>query len=83
MKQNGRLSGSLKDEISVLESVTVDESISWIKDAVVGLLQAELSWETEIETALEKCGVNTKLTNDGKKIVNKNIEDLTWVFMFY
>ena len=44
----------------------MDESIAWIKEAVVGLLQAELSWETEIENSLEKCGVNTKLTNDGK-----------------
>ena len=59
------MSGSLKDEISLLQSVTVDESLAWIKDFAVGLLQAELSWETDIENALEQCGVNTKLTNDG------------------
>ena len=37
-----------------------------MKDFALGLLQAELSWETDIENALEKCGVNTKLTNDGR-----------------
>ena len=73
LKQNGRLSGSLKDEISLIQSATVDETLSWIKDFALGLLQAELSWETDIENALEKCGVNTKLTNDGMYTVNSEI----------
>lgn len=46
--------------------MTVDESMAWLKDFAIGLLQAELAWETDIENALEKCGVNTKLTNDGR-----------------
>ena len=66
LRQNGRLSGSLKEEINLLQSLTPEESIAWIKEVFVGLLQGELSWETDIENALEKCGVNVKLSNDGK-----------------
>ncbi|XP_052213963.1 forkhead-associated domain-containing protein 1-like isoform X2 [Dreissena polymorpha] len=64
LRQNGRLSGPLKDEISLLQSVTCDDSLAWIKEVFIGLLQGELAWETDIENALEKCGVNVKLTAD-------------------
>ncbi|XP_052820992.1 forkhead-associated domain-containing protein 1-like isoform X2 [Mya arenaria] len=64
LKQNGRLSSSLKEEIGLLQSVSVDDHLAWVKEVTVGLLQGELSWETDIENALEKCGVNLKLTND-------------------
>ncbi|WAR14835.1 FHAD1-like protein [Mya arenaria] len=55
---------SLKEEIGLLQSVSVDDHLAWVKEVTVGLLQGELSWETDIENALEKCGVNLKLTND-------------------
>lgn len=55
----------MKDEINLIQSVTVNDTVSWIKDVAVGILQGELSWETDIESALEQCGVNVKLTNDG------------------
>ncbi|KAL4221029.1 Forkhead-associated (FHA) phosphopeptide binding domain 1 [Mactra antiquata] len=64
LKQNGRLSGALKEEINLVQSVTVNDTVSWIKDVFIGLLQGELTWETEIENSLEQCGVNVKLTND-------------------
>jgi len=56
----------LKEEISLLQSVSVNDTLAWVKDVAVGLLQGELTWETNIEAALEKCGVNLKLTNDGE-----------------
>ncbi|XP_060586593.1 forkhead-associated domain-containing protein 1-like isoform X3 [Ruditapes philippinarum] len=64
LKQKGRLSGALKEEIGLIQSVSVNDTVAWIKEVAVGLLEGELSWETDIENALEKCGVNVKLTND-------------------
>jgi len=40
---------------------------------VVGLLQGELTWETEVENAIEKCGVNVKLTKDRKYCRTSNV----------
>lgn len=66
LSQKGRLSSSLKDEISLLQSVSASENVAWIKDLTIDILQGELEWETETENAIEKCGINVKLTNDRK-----------------
>jgi hypothetical protein len=52
--------------VNLLKSVSTDESLQWVRDSLLDLLTAELSWETEIEKALERCGVNLKISSDGK-----------------
>lgn len=65
LKEKGRRSETLKEEIGLLQSVVVGDSLVWIKDLFLEILQGELSWQTDIDNALEKCGVNVKLTTDG------------------
>ncbi|KAK3583390.1 hypothetical protein CHS0354_040353 [Potamilus streckersoni] len=70
LRDNGRLSNSLKEEISLLQPAVTDESVAWVKDIIIKLLEGEMAWELDLEAAIEKCGVNVKLTNDapGKHI---------------
>lgn len=65
LKQNGFLCSSVKQEISLLQSATTDESNVWIRDSLVNMLNNAMTWESQIESALEKCGVNVKLSSDG------------------
>ena len=44
----------------------MDEELVWLKDGILSLLQGEVEWQTEIESALEKCGVNVRLDEKGK-----------------
>jgi len=66
LKENGFLCSSVKQEISLLQSAIVDDSNTWVRDSLVSILSSALSWEQQIENSLEKCGVNVKLSNDGK-----------------
>nr|KAG5691839.1 hypothetical protein BaRGS_033443 [Batillaria attramentaria] len=64
LKETGRLSGALKQELSVIESLTSDSSLLWVRDMVTNILATDLEWEENIEAALEKCGVNCKLSTE-------------------
>ena len=70
LMENGFLCSSVKQEISLLQSAIVDDSNTWVRDSLVSILSSALSWEQQIESSLEKCGVNVKLSNDapGKHI---------------
>ncbi|CAL1541605.1 unnamed protein product [Lymnaea stagnalis] len=70
LKDNGRLEVSLRQELSIIQSVGTEESLIWIRDLLLETLTSELEWELKIEQALEKCGVNLKITTDdpGKHI---------------
>ncbi|XP_064642257.1 forkhead-associated domain-containing protein 1-like [Lineus longissimus] len=72
LKSNGRLSSHLKQEISLLQSVQTEENVAFIRDVAVTMLQHELEWQQETEDALEKCGINVKLSseNPAKHIIN-------------
>lgn len=69
LQEKGFLVSDLKQELGMLQSVITEESGAWLKDCLVNILTCILSWEQEIENALEKCGVNIKLSNDGEFIV--------------
>ncbi|XP_041377667.1 forkhead-associated domain-containing protein 1-like isoform X2 [Gigantopelta aegis] len=73
LAENGHLTESLNQETSFLQSVMADESLLWIRDMVIDLVKGENQWEEMIEGALEKCGVNVKLSNDDP---SKHIETL-------
>lgn len=65
MKSNGFLVSSLKHEMDLLQSVTGEESIVWMRDLLLQLLTNVSTWEKEIETSLQTCGININLSNDG------------------
>ncbi|CAH1772597.1 unnamed protein product [Owenia fusiformis] len=69
--QKGRLAGKLKSEVSLLNSVRIDESLQWIKESLLKILEGEIEWQKKIEDALQECGVNTKISDDepGKHIL--------------
>ncbi|XP_048767224.2 forkhead-associated domain-containing protein 1-like isoform X2 [Ostrea edulis] len=65
LKSNGFLVSSLKHEMDLLQSVTGDESVLWMRDCLLQLLTHVSTWEKEIETSLQTCGININLSNDG------------------
>ncbi|XP_021372851.1 forkhead-associated domain-containing protein 1-like isoform X2 [Mizuhopecten yessoensis] len=71
LKTNGFNVTSLKQELDLLNSVVTSDTLVWARDMLVDLLTSALSWEQTIESSLEKCGVNVKLSNDepGKHIL--------------
>ena len=68
LKENGFSCSSLKQEISLLQSAMTDESNVWMRDCLVNILTSANSWEQQIDEALEKCGINVKLSSDGEFI---------------
>ncbi|XP_022090335.1 forkhead-associated domain-containing protein 1-like isoform X2 [Acanthaster planci] len=65
LQEGGRTCAHLLNEIKLLSSVTVDESLQGIKDTVAMMLQDELSWQQEYESTLEKCGIDTGTPGKG------------------
>ncbi|XP_070561707.1 forkhead-associated domain-containing protein 1-like isoform X5 [Ptychodera flava] len=65
--------GSIKQELKLLQSVTVDESLHWIKDGLQEILNQQLSQQQEIEDSLEKVGFNVKSSDQAPA---KYIENL-------
>ncbi|XP_055863353.1 forkhead-associated domain-containing protein 1-like isoform X1 [Biomphalaria glabrata] len=70
---NGRLVSSLKQEMSIIQSVSTEQNLTWIRDLLHEMISSELDWETRIEQALEHCGVNVKISNEEP---GKHIESL-------
>ncbi|XP_046360042.2 forkhead-associated domain-containing protein 1-like isoform X3 [Haliotis rufescens] len=64
LKTDGRLSVSLRQELTVIQSLSTEEALLWVRDLLVRVMTDEQTWATDIEEALEKCGANVKLTND-------------------
>ncbi|CAH1240697.1 FHAD1 [Branchiostoma lanceolatum] len=73
MRDKGRSANMLKQELRVLQSLSVDDNVQWVKDAALNLFNAELSWQQEIESALEKAGCNVKLSDEASA---KHIDNL-------
>ncbi|XP_071840349.1 forkhead-associated domain-containing protein 1-like isoform X2 [Apostichopus japonicus] len=71
--QSGRTCSHLREEIRLLQSVTVDESFQGVKDTVAMILQNELAWQQEYEKALEKCGFEIKGAEQG---LSKYIDEI-------
>lgn len=65
MEERGLLSSRLRQEIDLAHTVSLDESVVWMRDAFVALVQVVSAWETEIEKSLEACGINVKISDDG------------------
>ena len=65
LREKGQLTCHLRQELDLVQAVCVDESLEWAKELSLEYLQASLEWEGQIEAALEECGVNTKLSEDG------------------
>lgn len=80
LKSNGYHVTSLKQELDLLKSVVTTDSLTWVRDAVVDLLTSMWSWEQGIETSLEKCGVNVKLSNDGKSRIMSEASIIKFIF---
>ena len=67
MKEKGLFSSRLKQELDLIQVVTLDDdTFTWIKDQFTEILQGQNDWESRIEAALEECGVNVKLSDDGR-----------------
>lgn len=73
LRDNGRLEVSLKQELSIIQSVGTEDTLTWIRELLLETLTSELEWELRIEQALEKCGVNLKISTDDP---GKHIESL-------
>ncbi|GFS06405.1 forkhead-associated domain-containing protein 1 [Elysia marginata] len=74
LKEKGRVAANLKQEVSIIQSALAgDIDLTWIKDLMMSNLQAEMDWQVDTETALEKCGVNCKISSDAP---SKHIEGL-------
>ncbi len=60
--------------------ISMDEELVWLKDGILSLLQGEIEWQTEIESALEKCGVNVRLDDKGKQQnIDNTLKDSYWI----
>ncbi len=66
IRDKGRLAEKLKHEVDLISTATLSEDFSWVKDSFVQLLQGETEWENEIESALDQCGVNVRLSDQGR-----------------
>ena len=69
MRNNGLLTTALKQELSLLQSVSLSgapENLQTIKQSLKDSLQTQISWQQDIEDALEKCGVNIKVSTEGR-----------------
>ena len=69
MRNNGLLTTALKQELSLLQSVSLSgapENLQTIKQSLIDSLQTQISWQQDIEDALEKCGVNIKVSTEGR-----------------
>lgn len=44
------------------------EILQDLKQSLVDMSQAHLSWQQDIEDALERCGVNVKLSSEGRQL---------------
>lgn len=64
LKEGSRLSGPLKQTVDVIQSLSAESSLLWVRDMVSNILATDLQWEENIEAALEKCGVNCKLSTE-------------------
>ncbi|KAK3104566.1 hypothetical protein FSP39_005088 [Pinctada imbricata] len=64
LKTGGFLAGTVKQEVALLQAVSGDESVIWMRDCLINLLNSAMTWEQNIESSLEACGVNIKLSND-------------------
>ena len=78
LKEKGRVACNLKQEVSIIQSALAgDVELNWIKDLMMSNLQAELDWQVDTESALEKCGVNCKISTNGKLLhwssITKNL----------
>nr|XP_054768394.1 forkhead-associated domain-containing protein 1-like [Lytechinus pictus] len=60
LEEGGRTCSHIRNEIKLLQSVTVDESLQNVKDTIAMMLQNELAWQQSFETTLEKCGFDIK-----------------------
>ncbi|KAL8571126.1 hypothetical protein ACOMHN_010587 [Nucella lapillus] len=64
LKESGRLSGPLKQEVSLIRSLIADSNLLWMRDMIADVFGTDLDWQEGIETALLKCGVNCKLSTE-------------------
>ncbi|XP_002730673.2 forkhead-associated domain-containing protein 1-like, partial [Saccoglossus kowalevskii] len=72
--QGNRNSNIIKQELKLLQSVTVDDSLHWIKDAFTNLFNEELTWLQGIEDSLEMCGYNIKSSDQGPAKYIENLQ---------
>lgn len=62
LDSNGLRCDTLKKEMELFESVSVEEPFVWLKKCFLKLLKTELNWQQKIEKSLEKCGINIKVS---------------------
>ena len=68
MREKGRLSSVMKVEMEILQAVPLAESVADLRNEFIELLRGQQAWEEDIETALERCGMNIKLEQDGESL---------------
>lgn len=68
MATAGCLTSGLKKEIDLVKTISMDETLAWLRDGVVDILLAQLAWETEIENSLEQAGINIRISDRCKSL---------------
>ncbi len=66
MAEKGRRTNTLKQEVDLLQSLVLDESVSWMRDGVLKMFQEEMEWTAVIESALSECGINVFISEGSK-----------------
>ena len=56
----------MKQELELVQTVSVPESLGWLRDSFHALLTATAAWHAQIDDALEKCQVNVKISQERK-----------------
>ena len=62
----GQKASLVKQEIDMIGCLTLDDSITPLKDDLIKIFQLQHKWQCDLEKALEDCGINVKVSDDGK-----------------
>ena len=72
LRQRGFKCSNVKQEIDLVSTVALAEGVTWMRDISVDLLKSVLTWGSDIEKALEECGINVKISEQSKLCVHSN-----------
>ncbi|XP_041128813.1 forkhead-associated domain-containing protein 1-like [Polyodon spathula] len=63
--KEARLTPALKREVEALQQLCVDPSLSWVQRVAVEMLLREVSWQQEVEQALQDAGIDVLSNTEG------------------
>ena len=72
LREKGVTVGQLKQELDLLQTLSICESLDWAKNSSLQLLEATMEWQTDLENTLEECGINMKIADDSESLSHTN-----------